>query len=260
MILAMQALPVERLGAVPAMFMDRVDSTNAEALRRIAADDIAGACWFVAKSQDRGRGRQGRPWHSLDGNVFASLAQPAGSDAMANAQHSYVAAIAVAESLHAFGVGEIACKWPNDVLVGDAKIAGILLEAAKNAAGQSWLVIGIGVNVAAAPPAQDTVWPATALAEHVPHPPSARAFLEDLAPRLALWSARLDRDGFAPLRSAWMQRAYGLGRRARMQRSDGLLEGLFLGIDETGGGRVRLDSGTERLVHAGELAFLREME
>ncbi len=256
----MQALPVERLGTAPAIFMDRVDSTNAEALRRIAAGNMADTCWFVAKSQDRGRGRQGRPWHSLEGNVFASLARPAGNDAMVNAQHSYAAAIAVAESLQAFGVGHIACKWPNDVLAGGAKISGILLEAAKNAAGQPWLVIGIGVNVALAPPVQDTVWPATAMARHVAQPPTPRAFLEDLAPRLATWSARLDRDGFAALRSVWMQQAYGLGGRVRMQRADGVLTGQFLGIDETGGGRVRLDSGTERLVHAGELAFLREME
>ena len=256
----MQALPVERLGAVPAVFMHRVDSSNAEALRRIAADAIAGACWFVAKSQDQGRGRQGRPWHSLEGNVFASLAQPALADTMVNAQHSYAAAIAVAESLAAFGVADVACKWPNDVLAGGAKIAGILLEAAKDTAGRPWLVIGIGLNVVAAPPMQDVAWPATAMARHLANPPSARVLLEDLAPRLALWSARLGRDGFAPLRAAWMQRAYGVGSRVRMQRSDGLLEGQCLGIDETGGGRVRLDSGAERLVHAGELAFLREME
>ncbi|RME61690.1 MAG: biotin--[acetyl-CoA-carboxylase] ligase [Alphaproteobacteria bacterium] len=247
----------DTLAGQPAVFMDAIDSTNAEAQRRIRAGALAAPLWFVACRQEKGKGRHGRAWHSPEGNLYASLATPAPAAPLAAAQTSFAVAIALAETLERQGAPAIACKWPNDVLCCGRKLAGILLERVSDPQGQPWLIVGIGVNIASAPADDAVTWPAIALADLDVAASDAGALAESLAQRLAHWRARLAREGFAPLRAAWMQRAYGMGTRTRVKRGDGVIEGQFLGLDETGAARLRLDSGPETLVHAGEIMFAR---
>lgn len=245
----------EAVAGVPALFLETTDSTNEEALRWARRGALAGPCWFAAKRQEKGRGRQGRVWQSAAGNLFASLAIPAFRDALVNGQMSFAAAVAVAETLATLDVAAIACKWPNDVLLAGHKVAGILLETAADPARQAWLVIGIGVNIASAPPDDAVTWPATALAVQGACDVDPQALLEALALRLMTWHQRLGYEGFAPLRAAWTGYAYGIGQRTRFKRGEALIEGQFLGLDDQGAARLRLDSGPETLVHAGELIF-----
>lgn len=245
----------DAVAGVPALFLEAADSTNEEALRWARRGALTGPCWFVAARQDKGRGRQGRPWQSAEGNLFASLAMPAFSDALTNGQMSFAAAVAVAETLEALGVAAISCKWPNDVLADGRKLAGILLEMTAQPGQPGWLVVGIGVNIASAPPDDAVAWPAAALATLGVAGMTPRTLLEQLAPRLMTWCGRLDRDGFSALRAAWTRRAYGIGQRTRIKQGAALIEGQFLGLDEAGAGRLRLDSGLETLIHAGELIF-----
>jgi BirA family biotin operon repressor/biotin-[acetyl-CoA-carboxylase] ligase len=224
-----------------------IDSTNAEALRRLAAGD-AGPAWLLARRQTAARGRRGRAWAMPDGNFAATLyLRPQGAEALA--LRSFVAALALHEALVAV-TGRpalFALKWPNDVLLQGGKLAGILLETGGAPLG---LAIGFGVNLAGAPdPAMlepGAVAPVS-LREATGIAVAPEDFLDLLAPAVAAWEARLVAEGFAPLRAAWLARAARLGEPVTARLPDRSLAGRFETIDETGalvlataGGRVAL--------------------
>jgi len=141
---------------------ETIGSTNAEALARARAGE-RGPLWITAKIQETGRGRRGHAWASPAGNLYASLLLTEPSPKMVAAQLSFVAALALHDA-----VGECASqigpalhlKWPNDVLLGGAKVAGILIEGEDSPVFA--VVIGMGVNCRSHPPA--TAFPATDLA------------------------------------------------------------------------------------------------
>jgi hypothetical protein len=131
--------------------LDRVDSTNAEAMR--LADRIAGPAWIMARRQEAGRGRRGRAWTDPPGNFAATLLiRPQGGPADA-ARLSFVAALAVHDALMTLCGPQLnlALKWPNDLLLNGGKLSGILLESAGSGRQVTALAIGIGVNLACAP-------------------------------------------------------------------------------------------------------------
>ena len=138
---------------LPAKFrlveMDSVDSTNTEA-KRLACAGAADGTIVWAQRQTAGRGRRGRTWTSEPGNLYASFVLRPGCAPMQAAQLTFVAALAVRDllSIYLNNSDSIACKWPNDVLVGGRKISGILLETSTSGSGVvDWLGLGIGVNL-----------------------------------------------------------------------------------------------------------------
>ena len=212
---------------------DEVDSTNGEALRRAAAG-LRGPVWILAHRQDAARGRRGRPWASLPGNFSATLLiRPRGSPSAA-ALRSFVAALALRDALVAATRRPdlFALKWPNDVLLAERKLAGILLEASGGA-----LAIGFGVNLAAAPKPADVepgAVPPVALAEATGVRIDPEGFLDLLAPAFGHWEERLTREGFAPLREAWLAHAARLGEPIMARLPGCVMTGAFARIDETG--------------------------
>lgn len=213
--------------------LDETDSTNTEALRRAAAGE-RGPLWITARRQTAARGRRGRAWATPPGNLAASLLLTLDADPAGMAQHSFAAALGLGDALDAItGRPELfRLKWPNDVLLSGAKLAGILLEAQGPA-----LVIGFGVNLAVVPPSSaletGAVRPvslATATGVSV----SPDVFLSELAPAVADWVARLRTDGFAPVRAAWLARARGLGQPVVARLPGRVVAGTFETIDATG--------------------------
>lgn len=210
-----------------------VDSTNAEALRQ-AAQGVAGPVWILAHGQTAARGRRGRPWTSPPGNFSATLLiRPEGPQSVA-ALRSFVAALALRDALvAATGRPELfALKWPNDVLLSERKLAGILLEASAGA-----LAIGFGVNLVSAPTSAQVepgAVPPVALAEATGVAVAPEAFLGLLAPAFARWEERLARDGFTPLREAWLGHAARLGEPITARLPGREMTGAFETIDETG--------------------------
>ena len=226
---------------------DQLDSTNEEACRRAQAGET-GPLWISAARQTVGRGRRGRNWETLTGNLAATLLLTPPRPLAEWPQLSFAAAIATADMVaecapHA----RIAVKWPNDVLGDGRKLAGILLERAGAA-----LAIGIGVNLAYFP--AETEFPATALAELGAGPVAADAALAKLAVHFAKWYDIWVMQGFAPLRDAWLARAAGLGARIRARLPEGERFGLFEGIDESGGLLLN-EAGRIRTISAGEVFF-----
>jgi BirA family biotin operon repressor/biotin-[acetyl-CoA-carboxylase] ligase len=229
--------------------LEEVDSTNEEARRRAVTGE-RGPLWITAQRQTAGRGRRGAVWQAMEGNLTASLLL---APARNFSQLSFAAALAVVEMAQHFAPdARITVKWPNDVLAEACKLSGILLESGPCKEGGSWLVLGIGVNLAGHP--QDTEFPATSLAALGVVPPAPDAALTILAARFAHWHERWLMDGFEALRTAWLARAQGLGLpiRARLPHEERL--GAFEGIDANGALLLREAAGV-RAIAAGEVFF-----
>jgi BirA family biotin operon repressor/biotin-[acetyl-CoA-carboxylase] ligase len=214
--------------------LDQVDSTNGEAKRLAAAGAPEGTLVW-AREQSAGRGRRGRAWASPPGNLYLSLVLRPDCAPRAAAQLGFAAALAVGEACARFlpQSAELRYKWPNDVLLGGRKLAGILLES--QSAGEAriaWLVLGIGINLASHP--EGTEYPATSLAAGVVVTPET--MIGVLAERLLAWYERWrGAEGFAAVRRAWLLRAYGLGSEIRVRLAQAELAGRFAGLDEDGG-------------------------
>jgi BirA family biotin operon repressor/biotin-[acetyl-CoA-carboxylase] ligase len=218
-----------------------VDSTNAEALRRLRAG-APDATVICATTQTAGRGRRGRSWASPPGNLHMSIVVR-GVDGAAAGQLSYVSALAVGDA-----IGPAASfKWPNDILVKGCKAAGILIEAESAQGRLIGLVVGIGVNILHAP--DDTEFPATSLAAAGLPPVTA----EDVAARFAGWRARWRESGFAPIREHWLARAVGLGSAIAARLPNATLTGIFAGIDAAGALLLDGVDGDRRTIAAADV-------
>jgi BirA family biotin operon repressor/biotin-[acetyl-CoA-carboxylase] ligase len=248
-----------------------IGSTNAEALA-VARAGGAGRIWFVSDHQTAGRGRRGRAWATPPGNLAATLLMTDQPDPIAAASLGFVAGLALDEALRDVapslavrialdglepgGSGEggrLRLKWPNDVLLDGAKLAGILLEGEALAGGGFAVAIGIGVNVAHAP--EGLPYPAVALRSlGIPvDAPTLFAALSDA------WTG-LERmlstgKGFQLIRRLWLERAAGLGEPVAIQLGGETLRGKFETIDEAGRLVVHLPDGSRRTVAAGEVHF-----
>lgn len=240
-------------GVQRAVFAE-LDSTNAEALRRAAAG-VSSPQWLLAYNQTAARGRRGRAWSQPAGNFGATLLLPVSGAPPAAAQRSFVAALGLHDALvDATGRTELfSLKWPNDVLLTGRKLAGILLETAGSRGDGLMLAIGFGVNLRSVPEAEE-LEPAAArpisLFEGSGIVLGPEGFLDLLAPAVAHWEARLQREGFGPVRSAWLGRAARLGEPLTARLPGRVVEGRFETIDETGAlvlttaeGRVALPAG-----------------
>lgn len=172
------------------------------------------------------------------------------------AELSFVAALAVADAFEAFGAVGVQLKWPNDVLIGGEKAAGILLESSGVSEGRlDWLAIGFGLNLVWAP--EDTPYPATALSAHVASIPKPSTALASLADAWAGWFEAWITEGFSPIREAWLARARGLGETLTARIGSAEIKGIFEGLDPSGALILRTAAG-QRTVAAGEVFFPRQ--
>jgi BirA family biotin operon repressor/biotin-[acetyl-CoA-carboxylase] ligase len=231
--------------------LDSVGSTNDEARRRVEDGTAADLLVVTAARQTAGRGRRGRVWESPEGNLHASFALAIRRPLSEAAQIGFVAALSLAEALDEVVPGhDVRCKWPNDVLIDGRKVAGMLLESA----GDGWLVLGIGVDVADRPAPGETLYATMALAE-LGYGGDTAQVLTALCRHFGPWLARWRSEGFAPIRAAWLMRARGLGEAAVVRLEAEMLTGVFAGLDEEGG--MLLDQGEAgiRRVLAGDVFF-----
>ena len=237
--------------------LDQVDSTNAEAKRLVDAGKM-GPLWIRADRQKAGRGRRGRVWVSNTGNLYCSGLYPHSGSVQDAARMSFVAALAVAECLEAYiPAHKLKLKWPNDVLIEGQKTAGILLEG-----GEGWFVVGIGINLISSP--VDTQFPATHLLEHIdpldldqPEPimSGAAAVFAGLVSKFDKWRSIALEEGFEAITKAWLSRAYNIPGSVNVRLPKEDFVGDAIGLDENGALRVRLENGTIRHVHAGDVFF-----
>jgi BirA family transcriptional regulator, biotin operon repressor / biotin---[acetyl-CoA-carboxylase] ligase len=231
-----------------------VDSTNAEAGRRARAGET-GPLWIIAADQTRGRGRHGSKWQSLPGNLFASLLLRPGKTLSESVQLVYCSGLAASDMLaHYARAADFGLKWPNDVLAGGSKIAGLLMETEAKGKDAIWLTIGFGINLAAHPEnlPYDTI-SLKGLGAAAPEPKEALLYL---AAAFAKWYEVWQTQGFAPVRLAWLSRARGLGGRVKVRLAGEDATGYFEEIDDTGAMMLRLPGGVLRRITGGEVHLL----
>lgn len=248
---------------------DNIGSTNAEALTRARSGE-RGPMWFVTTEQTAGKGRRNRVWIAPRGNLASSILEVIDVAPPVAATLGFAAGLALETALRqisletvlrapASDAGRYRLKWPNDVLAGDRKLAGILLEAETLGDGLA-VVVGIGTNVVAAP--EGTPYPATSLAAL-----GVNASAEDLFTALSnawhefrgIWD---NGRGFGDIRTLWLQRAAGLGEPVSIKAGTSVISGTFDTVDETGcmivatadRGRVPIAAGD---VYFGETASIR---
>jgi len=240
---------------------DQIGSTNAEALDRARAGE-RGPIWFVTTEQTAGRGRRQRPWVAPRGNLASSILEVIEVAPSVAATLGFAAGLALEAALRqlsmeaALRTGQgpsFFLKWPNDVLAGQHKLAGILLEAENVAGGGLAVVVGIGTNVVAAP--EGTPTPATSLAAL-----GIQLSAEELFVALSdAWAEFRDiwdcGRGFAEIRRAWLDRAAGLGQAVAIKSGHSIIEGVFDTIDEQGCMIVRTSTGSRMPVTAGDVYF-----
>lgn len=237
--------------------LERVDSTNAEAFR--LAPHLSGPAWVMARRQESGRGRRGRPWSDPPGNFAATLVlRPEGGPADA-ARLSFVAALALHDALVDLCGPQLslALKWPNDVLLNGGKLSGILLESNGTGKSAAALAIGIGVNLAATPAPGDVEQQATrpvSLLEETGLKLAPEELLDALAPAFEHWQQRMRAEGFTPIRQAWLARAARLGETIQARVGETRIEGRFDGIDETGALILTTKTGRQA-IPAAEIFF-----
>lgn len=220
---------------------------------RLVRAGVEEGVWLRAERQVAGRGRQGRAWESPAGNFYASTpvrlrpADPAASTL------AFVAAVAAEEAVGLFlppGLRHrLSLKWPNDLLIAGAKLAGILLERSGDD-----VVVGLGVNLARGPDLPDRA--TTSLADQGASVAPA-VFAETMAEVFARWLVRWRQEGFAPVRRRWLERAHPIGVALTSRSPDGsALDGLFDGLDADGALILRLAGGDRHVIHAGDVFLL----
>ena len=240
--IAVPGVRIVRLGAV--------GSTNDEA-KRLAAEGCADRTIVWAEEQRQGKGRHGRVWVSPPGNLYVSIVLRPRRPQTDAAQAGFVAALALAETIDQLLPGAssaLALKWPNDVLIGGAKVSGILLEGQGGAGRDGWIVLGMGVNVASHP--TNTGRPTTSLRQSG-YSGSLENLLKCLLEHLVAWLDVWEAEGFAKVRMAWLSRT-APNKPITIRLGPETLSGRFSGIDERGG-LILAQNGRTRVVTAGEV-------
>jgi BirA family biotin operon repressor/biotin-[acetyl-CoA-carboxylase] ligase len=228
-------------------------STSADLAARLRAGEFGPeGLWLVTDRQLSGRGRGGRAWYDSVGNFMGStLIHPGHGDPPAGTL-ALAAGLAVhqAVSAHLPQEQSAVLKWPNDVMVGRAKLAGILLEREGNA-----VVLGIGVNLAAAPEVEGRE---TVALSAFGAAPDRNHFAAELARIFELELERWRNYGLGPIVNRWLKAGHPIGTPLEVgEPGEAALSGTFAGLATDGALQLRLAGGTTRTVHAGEVRFAR---
>ncbi|MDY7081862.1 MAG: biotin--[acetyl-CoA-carboxylase] ligase [Halobacteria archaeon] len=226
-------------------YYDEADSTNAVAEEE-ARDDAPEGTVVVAEKQTAGRGRREREWSSPPGGVWMSLVLRPTMPPRDASVITLIAAVAVARALETVGA-EPSIKWPNDVMIGDRKVCGILTEMQADAERIDYAVVGIGLNANIEPPIEKS----TSLRNEIGDVNRASLVASILAEFDELYDAPHDE-----ILEEWRSRSSTVGREVRVEMPNETVEGEAVGVDSTGALRVKTAEG-ERVVTVGDCEHLR---
>jgi len=223
---------------------------------------MLGPIWISTDVQTLGRGRRGRDWVSQTGNLFCTGLYEFDGKLADAAKLSFAAALALTETLDDYiDPSLITIKWPNDVLIGGDKAAGILLESGIYE-GRLWVAIGMGVNLLSSPQADN--YSTTHLLAHIAKEKlvgensvftGTQPMIGKLAERFEHWKNLYLKTGFTPVRDAWLARAQGIGGPVTAKLSNDIIEGIAQGMDEDGALELKTETGETVKIHAGDVFF-----
>ena len=229
---------------------DITSSTNDDA---IAYSEHAQGKKFVvlAEQQINGRGRRGHSWIGKKGNLFASLGIVYPLSQCGDL--AFIISLAITQTiLELSPQTDVTIKWPNDVLVRNDKISGILIEKGAN----DHLIIGVGVNIVSAPCLDNTTYKATSLKD-------INIFIEchDFLKKMINNFDRLLEEniqhGFAPIRNRWLKYAAGIGKEIKIMQEQTEKRGIYYGIDDKGWLLLQKDDKIEK-ISAGDVFIIKK--
>ncbi len=234
---------------------EETESTNTDA-RALAEQGAADGTLVVAECQTAGRGRMGRPWVSPAGDgIYASLILRPDMPLHRVPLLTLLTAVAAAEAIRRV-TGLSACiKWPNDLLIGNRKVAGVLTEAASEIDAVEFVIVGLGMNVNTPkhklPPRP--LYPATSIRAESGQPVDRLGLLVATLDRFGYWYRRLGADGADSLRQRWLELSGMQGRRIRIQREAITIRGTVDGIDTDGALLLTDSAGRPQRIYSGDI-------
>ncbi|HMB14915.1 MAG TPA: biotin--[acetyl-CoA-carboxylase] ligase [Pelovirga sp.] len=235
--------------------LQAVDSTNLQLKAQAEAGAQEGTV-VVADQQLAGKGRLGRQWASPAGvNLYCSILLRPQIPVQQAPQLTFLSAVAVVDVLEAVGGVKAQVKWPNDILVGGAKIAGLLNEMSAETEQINYVVLGLGINLNMTteqfPP--ELNYPATSVLLETGQPVIRRIFLRALLERLDFYYAEFLHQGFAPIRQRWEQLCPIINRQVTVDSGP---FATVVGLDEDGALRLQFDAGTIERIVAGDVRLV----
>jgi len=240
-------------GPWPVSIHESLDSTNAESLRAIDRGQTAPFV-ILAERQLAGRGRRGRKWVSpFAENIYYSLVLRMDGGMRQLEGLSLVVGLAVLSALREMGIERAGLKWPNDVLVGNKKIAGILLELVGDPADVCHLVIGIGINANMRVASEvDQAWTSVFLESGKAI--NRNSLVSSLNQSLLTYLKRHESSGFAAIQAEWESNHLWQGREVSLIAGVHQVDGTVMGIDQQGALRMNVN-GEEKVFSGGELSL-----
>ncbi len=223
---------------------EQIESTNSYAFEAASSRQISDHEIIMAHKQIIGRGRQNRSWNSPNGNLYFSLVLRPKISAEKMPQISFVAITALQIAIAKIVKNSVQVKWPNDLLIDEKKVAGLLLEGKISDKNCEFVVIGIGLNIRSSP--TNTIFPADNLKNfgiEISPKKALKNFLDEFERLYCNW---LD-FGFKGIRQLWLKNAYRLGKEISVKIGLESLEGVFENFDEEGNLLLRCGNETIKI-------------
>jgi BirA family transcriptional regulator, biotin operon repressor / biotin---[acetyl-CoA-carboxylase] ligase len=237
------------------LYYNELDSTNTTAYELAHKIEAEGTV-ILAEKQNKGKGRLSRQWYSpRSGGIYMSVILRPDMTPFQAPVITLMAAVSLAQAIRETSPARALIKWPNDIIINDKKVAGILTEMEAEADRVRFIVLGIGINVNTRLPALPHT--ASSIAHMTGKPVSRRALLIALIERLDRNYNTLNRSGFSEIRLQWKGLSSTLGQRVRANCMRKTIEGTASDIDIDGALKIRMDNGFYERVFAGDLIILR---
>jgi BirA family biotin operon repressor/biotin-[acetyl-CoA-carboxylase] ligase len=232
-------------------------STNLEA-KNLIKHNIVGNHIIWALSQTDGYGKISRKWESGDGDLTFSLIIEYDYPIMLIYNLLFVTAISIRKIINDIFENynikkEIKVKWPNDIMIDKKKICGIMVETLKSPGGNSFAVIGIGLNILYQSTNSDL--PFTSLKEFNIIDIDLSTIMKNIVINFEQYKLIWSKNGLGPIRSIWTEHAYGLGSEIMVNNGKSLINGIFTGIDNAGSINLLTKSGLTVPISVGEVFF-----
>ncbi len=245
------------IGHTRHLHFTELGSTNIKA-HDLAQKGEYGPIWISADKQTNGRGRRGREWVSKTGNLYATLLISLPVKPITAMQMSFITALAIfdaAKKCLVNSTADLRLKWPNDVLLNDQKLAGILIETVQSPFNQKTvLAIGCGVNINAAP--QRTSYGATCLNDHSDTNITPQIMLNYVDAAMSRWLDVWQYGGnFQSIINAWETCAHSINKQVSLINGSDVITGVFKGLAPDGALILSLPDGKLKHFHAGDVSF-----
>ena len=240
-------------------YYKQIGSTNDEAFR-LALSGAPEGTMLIAESQSAGRGRMQRTWYSPAAkNIYTSVILRPSVQPFQVPRFSILAGVAVAEALDIYCKGRIKLKWPNDVLINEKKVCGILAQAKTSANRVDFLILGIGINVNIRNEQlpEDLRNTAASLMENAGCEISRLEIIISLYENLTKWYKQIMNNGFGPVRERWLSLSSMLNQTVQVRFQEEVVSGKAIDLDEDGSLILLTENNEQIHVLAGDATILR---